>query len=524
LQSGDLVGIQTRSGPRLALVVELHGSKAAVVVGFEAKPERLPLRELELICPLPSGLAPAANLGALPWQLSLESLAAATPSRRDLAAAWVLLEGEGDPLALESLVDLLAPATTPQALAASWLLLQHQDLFRWRQGQLQRRGVNDLRQLRRDRRKAELRESRRQHWLELLAARKPLSADQLEAAQSQADQRADLKALQALAQGKNWGRRGQNCARCSRRPAVGPAVGRALGPAVVRSDACSVIWASGTPTTCRAWPAQPGLQGSVTTCSPKPADLAARADQAWPGDETRVDLTGLKTVTIDDADTREIDDALSLERWSSREGIGPAPQGPVAAPASAQASGPGPCSSPTAVPNPTAASSPTDSSGWRIWIHVADPGRLVPAGSPLDQEALRRASSLYLAGGSVPMFPPALSEGPFSLRQGQPCAAWSLAVQLDDDGAVVSHQLLRSWIKPLYRLTYDDADELIELAPSRRRVGRPRWLAAGGGANGAWSMVPCNWIKAKVGFASRMESRNWRWWNPRPRACWWPRR
>ena len=147
MQSGDLVGIQTRSGPRLALVVELHGSKAAVVVGFEAKPERLPLRELELICPLPSGLAPAANLGALPWQLSLESLAAATPSRRDLAAAWVLLEGEGDPLALESLVDLLAPATTPQALAASWLLLQHQDLFRWRQGQLQRRGVNELRQL-----------------------------------------------------------------------------------------------------------------------------------------------------------------------------------------------------------------------------------------------------------------------------------------------------------------------------------------------------------------------------------------
>lgn len=71
MQNGDLVGVQTRSGPRLALVSELHGSKAAVLIGFDAKPERLPLRDLDLISPLPPGAVPTASLGALPWQPSL---------------------------------------------------------------------------------------------------------------------------------------------------------------------------------------------------------------------------------------------------------------------------------------------------------------------------------------------------------------------------------------------------------------------------------------------------------------------
>jgi hypothetical protein len=92
----------------LALVSDLHGSKAAVLVGFEAKPERLPLRDLDLIAPLPPGAAPAASLGALPWHISAAALTAATPSRRDLAAAWLLLEGDDGPMALDALVDPLA--------------------------------------------------------------------------------------------------------------------------------------------------------------------------------------------------------------------------------------------------------------------------------------------------------------------------------------------------------------------------------------------------------------------------------
>ena len=411
MQSGDLVGVQTRSGPRLALVAELHGSKAAVLVGFEAKAERLPLRELDLISPLPPGAAPAASLGAFPWQFTAPVLAAATPSRQDLAAAWLLLEGEDGPMALAALVELLAPETTAQALAACWLLLHQQDFFRWRQGQVQRRSLDDLRQLRHDRRKLVLRASRRQHWHGLLAARKPLGPDQLAAAQ--ADQRAELEALQTMALGEEAGPPGPELRQTLQAAGCGPSSGeiRRLLSDLGLWDAHRLPSLAGT-----TWSA--GFSDDLLT---QAAELALRSDEHWPGDGDRLDLTGLKTVTIDDADTREIDDALSLE--------------------------------------------PNGEAGGRIWIHVADPGRLVAAGSPLDQEALRRASSLYLANGSVPMFPPALSEGPFSLRQGQRCAAWSLAVQLDGEGAVVSHELKRSWIRPLYRLTYEDADELIELAP-----------------------------------------------------------
>ena len=411
MQNGDLVGVQTRSGPRLALVSELHGSKAAVLIGFDAKPERLPLRDLDLISPLPPGAVPTASLGALPWQLTPAVLAAATPSRQDLAAAWLLLEGEAGPLSLQTLVELLAPQAAAPALAAVWLLLPQQDFFRWRQGQVQRRSLDDLHQLRRDRRKLVLREIRRRHWHGLLAARQPLGPEQLAAAQP--EQRAELAALQTWALGEDAGPPAAELRQILQAAGCGNSSGeiRRLLSDLGLWDAHRLPSLAGT-----TWSA--GFSPELLALA---ADLAARSEEAWPGDDTRLDLTGLKTVTIDDADTREIDDALSLE--------------------------------------------PNAGAGWRIWIHVADPGRLVAAGSPLDQEALRRASSLYLAGGSVPMFPPDLSEGPFSLCQGQRCAAWSLAVQLDGEGAVVSHELHRSWIRPLYRLTYEDADELIELAP-----------------------------------------------------------
>ena len=77
------------------------------------------------------------------------------------------------------------------------------------------------------------------------------------------------------------------------------------------------------------------------------------------------------TYSLDDAGTREIDDALSLER---RDGV-----------------------------------------DW-IWIHIADPSRLIDIDSPLDQEARRRATSLYLAEGVMPMLPLELAAGPLSLQ------------------------------------------------------------------------------------------------------------
>jgi exoribonuclease-2 len=149
--------------------------------------------------------------------------------------------------------------------------------------------------------------------------------------------------------------------------------------------------------------------------------LLALAGQPRAGDAERLDLTHLRSVTIDDEDTRDIDDGLALEL--------------------------------------------TEAGVQRIWIHVADPGRLVVPDSPLDLEARRRGSSLYLARGNLPMFPLQLTTGPFSLRAGERNAAWSIWVELDAQGGVAASGVQRSWVKPTYRLSYRDADELIELAP-----------------------------------------------------------
>jgi exoribonuclease-2 len=153
--------------------------------------------------------------------------------------------------------------------------------------------------------------------------------------------------------------------------------------------------------------------------------LEAAAAEPQPSDSNRVDLSQQRCVTIDDDDTRDIDDGLAYERLpDGRE---------------------------------------------RIWIHVADPGRLITEGSELDLEARRRGSSLYLAQGNLPMFPERLSTGVFSLRAGVRSAAWSFWVELDPSGEISAYGIHRSWVKPVYRLSYADADDLIELAPPQDR-------------------------------------------------------
>jgi exoribonuclease-2 len=149
--------------------------------------------------------------------------------------------------------------------------------------------------------------------------------------------------------------------------------------------------------------------------------LVALNASECPGDSERIDLCHQRCVTIDDEDTRDIDDGIGLER--------------------------------------------RDDGSQRLWIHIADPGRLIETDSALDIEARRRGSSLYLAKGNLPMFPECLSTGPFSLRARMRTAAWSIWAELTSDGELGDHGIQRSWVQPTYRLSYDDADELIELAP-----------------------------------------------------------
>ncbi|MGF1489815.1 MAG: ribonuclease catalytic domain-containing protein [Prochloraceae cyanobacterium] len=138
-----------------------------------------------------------------------------------------------------------------------------------------------------------------------------------------------------------------------------------------------------------------------------------------PDRNERLDLTHLKTYTIDDESTREIDDGLSIEYL--------------------------------------------DNNKVKIWIHIADPTRLVTPGDELDLEARRRSTTLYLPTGMISMFPHELATGPMSLVQGQICPALSFSVILDDTGAVEEYSIHATSIKPTYRLTYHDVDEMLHL-------------------------------------------------------------
>lgn len=436
MQPGDLVGLIGSKGPELALIEALSGSRARLRAGWDARSQTIPVRQIDLLAPLPGVHEPPTRLDQPPWQLVPSVLAAASPGRRDLGAAWLLL-AESPPeegVSLEEFTELVAGADSPAVRAACWCWLQQgeQHLFRWRQGRVHPRSLRDLRQLRHDRHRQVLEERRLQHWHGLLRQRTPLNPAELDPAQTR-----QLQQLLAFAGGEIEElpdpelRRGLQAAHCAAEP--GP-VRRLL-----------VDLGQWQPH------ALPSLRNSVWEQGFDPAlledaeRLLAQAELEQPGDGSRRDLTALRSYTLDDADTEEIDDAVALESLAG--------------------------------------------GGWRLWVHIADPGRLVASGSPLDLEARRRASSLYLASGVVPMFPLPLAVGPFSLRQGQRCAAWSCAMELAEDGSVAHHELVRSWIRPTYRLTYSDGDALIDLAPpeepdlaqlQRLLERRRRWREAQG--------------------------------------------
>ena len=158
-----------------------------------------------------------------------------------------------------------------------------------------------------------------------------------------------------------------------------------------------------------------------TTFSKKVLDVVQPRLQSDPAEanDNRLDLTHLKVCTIDDESTTEIDDGLSIEYLADGT--------------------------------------------TKIWIHIADPTRIVNPGDELDLEARRRSTSLYLPTGMVPMFPSELATGPMSLVQGQVCSALSFGVILDEAGGIQEYEIHSSLIKPTYRLTYDDVDEMLQL-------------------------------------------------------------
>jgi len=162
----------------------------------------------------------------------------------------------------------------------------------------------------------------------------------------------------------------------------------------------------------------------------------------------RRDLTALKMYTVDDESTREIDDGLSMETLEDGR--------------------------------------------QRLWVHIADPTRWVVPGDDLDLEARRRCTTVYLPTGIVPMFPLELATGPMSLVQGEKCCALSFGVVLSEAGAIEDYCIAASVVKPTYRLTYEDVDEMLDLgvqaepellAIARWAEVRQRWRTEQGAIN-----------------------------------------
>ncbi len=132
------------------------------------------------------------------------------------------------------------------------------------------------------------------------------------------------------------------------------------------------------------------------------------------------DLTHLKTYSIDDSQTSEIDDAISLEKISYQH---------------------------------------------KLWIHIASPTSYFEYQSAIDKKARKLISTVYLSTNTYYMLPEILINDVFSLSNKEKRESLSLGVIFNEDGSICSKEIVQSIIKVDFRLNYTEADELIDYAP-----------------------------------------------------------
>ncbi|MDZ4753862.1 MAG: VacB/RNase II family 3'-5' exoribonuclease [Phycisphaerae bacterium] len=145
-------------------------------------------------------------------------------------------------------------------------------------------------------------------------------------------------------------------------------------------------------------------------------DFEKSSKGPWP---ERLDLTGTFIFTIDPPDAKDYDDAISIRRDE-------------------------------------------DSGEWELGVHIADVAHFVPSGSPLDLEAQARGTSVYLPRRVIPMLPEQLSNGVCSLQEGVARFTKSVFIRFDAKGRVVAQNAAASVIRSAKRLTYLEAQALID--------------------------------------------------------------
>lgn len=157
---------------------------------------------------------------------------------------------------------------------------------------------------------------------------------------------------------------------------------------------------------------------------PEPVMDEAR-DQAAAFDaddlDNREDLTNDVILTIDPTDARDFDDAISLHR--------------------------------------------TDNGNWHLGVHIADVSHFVEPGSPLDDEAQLRATSIYLPTMVIPMLPEIISNGLASLQEGKRRYTKSCFIEFTPEGTPVDVRLSRTVINNKKRLRYEEVMPIVEDKP-----------------------------------------------------------